>query len=171
MTRWRDLWFVLAVAVSAAVIGMLAASYAGADEYVCTKKNGDKIRVTDCRLIGPTATPTAQPSPTPTRSPSPLPCEPIGGVKTYQVGEEKMLCFDAGEKRPFMEVQSVNLANTSCSALQIHLSAPSGNVEVGGKDDDIGSQPNAIKPWEPGRWYLWTKLIGGWCFRYTFNAR
>lgn len=129
----------------------------------CILENGNRKA---CVEWQPKATPTPVATATPKPTVSPLPCEPLGGEKSYRIGEEKMFCFDAGDKRPFMEVQSVNLANTSCSALRVNLVAPNG-----AQNDEIASQPAAILPWAPGRWYLWTKLIDGWCFKYTFTAR
>lgn len=169
----------LLIAFVGSAIGMVFVALASASDFTLIDDKLGKLAIGDACTKCDRAyrrcqrescpTPTALPSPTPSQSPkptgSPLPCEPIGGVKTYQVGEEKMLCFDAGPKRPWVEVNSINLKDASCSTLAMHLAAPSGATS-----DDIGAQPGSILPWEPGQFFLWTKLVWG-CNRYTFTAR
>lgn len=147
---------------------LLAATCASADEYVCMRKNGEKIRVTDCRLVGPTPTPapTATPTPTPTPTRSPLPCEQIGGTKDYSAGDEKLLCFDAGARRAVMEV-SVQGQPSYAGEFAVELKAPSGARYV----VSAASQPNTTLLWEPGRWYLATKLLWGTPTTLVFTPR
>lgn len=105
------------------------------------------------------------PTPTPAPTAVPIPCEPVGGRKDYVDGQERMLCFDAGDKRAFMEVSVVS--QPSCGGeLAVQLQAPSG-----ARFNVIASQPNTILSWEPGRWYLWTKQIWGNCSPFTFTPR
>jgi len=135
---------------------------------VCTTESGEKVK---CTRFRPRVTPDPLPSPDPTRSPSPtatpkpLPCETLG-TKTYQVGEEKMLCFDVvAAESPLVEVSVQNHGNLSCGELEAELRGPTGL-----RNYSLGPQPNTVLPRTPGRYYLWTRLTWG-CNLFTFRAR
>lgn len=147
-------------AMLALLLLLASASAAGADLAGCINRCNAKFPT-------PTATPAASPIPTrtPGPTPTPLPCEPIGGRKDYVNGQERMFCFDAGTKRALMEV-SVKSQPSCGGELEAQLQAPSG-----ARHYSLGPQPNTILPWEPGRWYLWTRQSWGNCSPFTFTPR
>lgn len=128
----------------------------------CILENGNRRAAVEFQ---PKATQTPVPTATPKPTVSPMPCEQIGGTKDYSAGDEKLLCFDAGAKRPLMEV-SVKGQPSYAGELAVQLQAPSG-----ARYNAIASQPNTILPWEPGRWYLSTKLLWGTPTNFVFTPR
>lgn len=145
--------------------GPAAVTTTGGDPSTCRARcqRREERCLKDCPA---TPTPTAAPTPKPTGSP--LPCEPIGGLKTYQPGESKMLCFNmpADPAKPFVEVAVVNLGNTGCGELEATLTAPSGLSNY-----SYGAQPNTIVArGSGGKFYLSTRLVWG-CPSYTFTPR
>ncbi len=128
-------------------------------EYVCTKKNGSKIRVTDCRQVGPVLTPT--PSPAPTFSPLPFDCS--GGTfvkitpttlqwvnRVYPRGESVHLCANVPTTQAmFMTLSSTNRSNVSCNVMNVRLTSPSGKVY-----ETESVQPGVAMSLEPGKWSL-----------------
>lgn len=127
-----------------------------------------------CVAIPTVAPPTRTPPPTPV----PLPCEPIGGTKTYQDGEEKMLCFDvkAGPTpKPgdfgtaLVQVQSRNHGNASCAHLLMTCTSPTGEIA-----HSQGVQPGCSFKFAAGKFYVWTKLLQAdpaVCRSYTFTVQ
>lgn len=155
----------------AAVIGILTASYVNAADFTllpmgsCAKCDRAYARCKreNCPTPGPTGSPDPTRSPKPTGSP--IACESIGGTKDYTAGDEKLLCFDAGAQRPLMEV-SVKGQPSYAGELAVQLQAPSG-----ARYNALASQPNTVLPWEPGKWYLWSKLAWGEPTHFVFTPR
>lgn len=109
------------------------------------------------------------PSPQPTHSPKPLLCEPIGGVRTFVEGENRMFCFDVGVGGSyFVEVASTTPANVGCSYFQSQLTAPDGS-----KSNTDGAYPMGVARRMPGRYYFWVQPIkvgAGLCNTYSFTV-
>lgn len=119
--------FVLYAVAFAQDYSLLEAANGGA-VGVCTTMDGEKVR---CRKFNPreTPAPTARPTPTPTRRP--IPCEMFDTrvTKTFEEGEEKMLCFDVrGPGNSIVTVGSQNVGNVQCAQMQSTLIAPSGQT-------------------------------------------
>lgn len=107
------------------------------------------------------------PSPSPKPTVAPIPCEGIG-TKTYQPGDEKMLCFDVKVAPAIVQVQSQNHGNASCATMVMSCTSPSG-FQTGG----YGVQPGCAMIGEAGRYYVYTKLINAdpaICRTYTFTV-
>lgn len=101
------------------------------------------------------------PSPEPTQSPRPQPCDVIqtdahGGrvTKTYEVGDERMLCFDvSGDGTALVEVATTNAGNASCALMWMTCTAPDGQER-----HNYATQPGCVFLRQRGRFYVWTKL-------------
>jgi hypothetical protein len=90
------------------------------------------------------------------------------GPTTLQEGVDTYLCFDVPENtgRSFIEINSTNLSNASCSSVDIRVTGPNGATCSG-----VGTQPGcSAAPLTPGRWSAVYRLNWG-CDRYRFTVR
>lgn len=160
------------ILVLLAVICTSVASWAFDADRVCTLENGRKVRIDDslCRPVAGQGSPAPSASPTPNPTVSPLPCEPIG-TKTFQVGEERRLCFTAkADRSPFVELSTVNHGNASCADLYLQMFSPTGAAS----EPSFTSQPGAIMARVPGQYVVVVKLRSAnnvACSTFTFIAR
>lgn len=154
------------VVVLAAVLAAATVAQAFQATRVCTLENGRKVRIDDdaCRAVG------ATPSPSPKPTVEPLPCEPIGGVKTFVAGQDRMFCFTAADGSTFVEVASTSPANVGCAYFRTELTSPSGLRSYG-----EGAYPMGTVLRTPGRHYFWVAPLwiadGDGCDTYTFTVR
>ena len=152
MMRWR-------ITVGLLLFGV--ASAGAQQQYVCTKENGKKVRVTDCRMAGPA--PTATPAPVSTSSPSPTQSFDCSGgtfVKStptsvqwvnrvYPYEQVTNLCATVPTGHMFLFLSSVNHSNASCNVMHITMTSPSGK-----KYESESVQPGLAAAAEAGKWSI-----------------
>lgn len=112
--------------------------------------------------------PTPTPSPRPTVRPSPTVsrvCEGGLGTRSLEIGVKVTLCFDVPNpvQHPIVEVKTVNLGDSSCSDLYMHVITPNGSAY-----DSNGSQPGVAAFAQSGKWYVELTLASG-CNSYRFS--
>lgn len=160
----------LRVIIVGVVVLMSAAADAAVDCSALLRRQERIAReiARECAVATPTPAPTRHPGPTA----MPVPCDgnlakaPAGYQArdvTLDVGVERTLCFDVhAYTAEYLEMYTINKANTSCSDLAATLEAPSG-----ARQSDFGPAPVARLRAETGRWRLRLYLQQG-CNRYDF---
>lgn len=94
------------------------------------------------------------------------------GTMEYVVlekGVSQKFCLEVpkADKTMFVEIGTVNLANTQCSDVRMTVNPPG---VVAPKLHSMGSQPGVIGKYKPGKWVVKMLLKEG-CNKYTINAR
>lgn len=138
---------------AAAVALLFVTAALAADEPVSCEKLWKRYQ-RNCATPTPTAAATPSPSPKATASPPPLPCEPIGGVKAFAVGQDRMFCFTAPAGSSFVTIEATTPANTGCAYFVLELTEPNGHKKMvdGASYPMIGSEGQRVVG---GRYYLW----------------
>lgn len=136
------------IKVMASLAILLFVTPALSAEYVCTK-NGRKVRnLTDCRVVA-TPTPMVTPGPTPDAR-----CEAVG-TKNFNLGEVHLMCWTETAKRPMIQIQAYNDADTSCASFSSQLNSPDGKSKYSA---DAGPAPSDVVMWAgPGRYSFWVQ--------------
>lgn len=88
-------------------------------------------------------------------------------VLEKNVPQKFCLTIPKGEKAKFIEFNSVNLGNASCSDVRMTVNPPGTSMK---KLTSQGSQPGVIGAYKAGKWVVKLVLKDG-CTKYSLGAR